>query len=143
MADLLKPILDSFFETDNPDPNEVVLGKIYSLREEIMSRLAQIENELENLNYDILDRIRGDNYIYGFGYYINSLKDQIENSVSILTNHNNTNRLSKYDKIVESAYYIGINKQWIKQEHIILNLKNVADTLSGQSFSMNEQRDLY
>ena len=42
MADLLKPILDSFFETDNRYPNVVVLEKIYSLREEIMSRLAQI-----------------------------------------------------------------------------------------------------
>ena len=42
MVELLKPILDSFYETDNRDPNEIVLGKIYSLREEIMSRLAQI-----------------------------------------------------------------------------------------------------
>ena len=49
MTDLLRPILDSFFETDNRYPNVVVLEKIYSLREEIMSRLAQIENELENL----------------------------------------------------------------------------------------------
>ena len=55
MADLLKPILDSFFETDNRHPNAVVSEKIYSLREEIMSRLAQIENELEILNYDVLD----------------------------------------------------------------------------------------
>jgi len=74
MADLLKPILDSFFETDNPDPNEVVLGKIYSLREEIMSRLAQIENELENLNYDVLGKIRGGNYAFGFGHYINGVR---------------------------------------------------------------------
>ena len=55
----------------------------------------------------------------------------------------NINLLSNNDKIVESAYYIGNNKQWIIRGHIILNLKNVADSLSGQSFSMNEQRDLY
>ena len=35
------------------------------------------------------------------------------------------------------------NKQWINQEHIILYLKNVADSLSGQSSSMNDQSNLF
>ena len=139
----LNPIVESYFKIEEPDPNEVVLKEISSMRKEIISRLDEIENNLKIQNNNILDTIIGAIYINSFGTELNNLRNQIEGLVSTLIITNNSKIFSKNEKIVENAYTIGSNKNWMEKGNIILNLKNLADTLAGKSFTEVDPRDVY
>ena len=143
IAGFLTPFFDSIFDMGQPDPNAVILEKLDALRDEIVNRLDRIENELKIFKNDILDQIKGTIYINSFGSELNILKNQIEELVSTLNIVNNSKSYSNNEKIVECAFPIGNNKNWMEKEHIILNLKNLADVLAGKSFSLTDQRDLY
>ena len=140
---ILNPIVNSYFKTEEPDPNEKVIEQIKSMKKEITSRLNQIEKDLSYQGNKILDSITGTIYINSFGSELNNLRNQIEGLVSTLTITDSSKTLTNNEKIVENAYTIGSNKNWMEKGNIILNLKNLADTLAGKTFSETEQRDLY
>ena len=140
---ILNPIINSFFKTEEPDPNEKVIEHINSMKKEITSRLDQLEKDLLYQGKSILDSITGTIYINSFGSELNNLRNQIEGLVSTMTITDSSKTLSNNEKIVENAYTIGSNKNWMEKGNIILNLKNLADTLAGKTFSETEPRDLY
>ena len=140
---ILNPIINSFFKTEEPDPNEKVIEHINSMKKEITSRLDQLEKDLSYQGKSILDSITGTIYINSFGSELNNLRNQIEGLVSTMTITDSSKTLSNNEKIVENAYTIGSNKNWMEKGNIILNLKNLADTLAGKTFSETEPRDLY
>ena len=140
---ILNPIVNSYFKTEEPDPNEKVIEQIKSMKKEITSRLNQIEKDLSYQGNKILDSITGTIYINSFGSELNNLRNQIEGLVSTMTITDSSKTLSNNEKIVENAYTIGSNKNWMEKGNIILNLKNLADTLAGKTFSETETRDLY
>ena len=140
---ILNPIVNLFFKTEEPDPTEKVIEHINSMKKEITSRLDQLEKDLLYQGKSILDSITGTIYINSFGSELNNLRNQIEGLVSTLTITDSSKTLTNNEKIVENAYTIGSNKNWMEKGNIILNLKNLADTLAGKTFSETEPRDLY
>ena len=140
---ILNPIVNLFFKTEEPDPTEKVIEHINSMKKEITSRLDQLEKDLLYQGKSILDSITGTIYINSFGSELNNLRNQIEGLVSTMTITDSSKTLSNNEKIVENAYTIGSNKNWMEKGNIILNLKNLADTLAGKTFSETEPRDLY
>ena len=143
IAGFLPPFFDAIFDMGQPDPNAVILERLNVLREEIMSRLDRIENELKILNNNILNEIRGTIYISGLGYELNQLKARIEALVSTLNMIIDSKRYSNNEKIVEIVYLIGKHQEWMGEGNIVFNLKQLADILAGNFFSWTEQRDLY
>ena len=143
IAGFLPPFFDAIFDMGQPDPNAVILERLNVLRDEIMSRLDRIENELKILNNNILNEIRGTIYISGLGYELNQLKARIEALVSTLNMIIDSKRYSNNEKIVEIVYLIGKHQEWMGEGNIVFNLKQLADILAGNFFSWTEQRDLY
>ena len=116
---------------------------INNLRKEIISHLDEIEKNIKLSKKDILNEIKGRNYINGFGRSIDSLLNQINDLVDGFNANDNSKELTENEKIVENAFLIGNNAEWIKEGNIIFNLKNLALILSGQTFSDFQNRDLY
>ncbi len=143
LAGFLAPFFDSILKEDKPDPNEEIIKKLDDLESEIKNRLNLIENELQYLGKDIFERINGTIYINSFGSDLNYFKAQIEFLSSTLTMNSNSAKLTHNEKIVKNAFVIGNNKNWTQPGHMIFNLKNLADTLAGNTFSTAEPRDLY
>ena len=143
IAGFLATFFDAVLKVDKPDPNEEIIKKLDDLESEIKNRLNLIENELKYLGKDIFERINGTIYINSFGSDLNNLKIQIEFLVSTLTINSNSAKLTHNEIIVENAFTIGNNKNWMQPGHMIFNLKNLADTLAGNTFSTAEPRDLY
>ena len=108
---------------DTPDPNAVIIKRLNSLRDEIMSRLERIENELKVLKNDILEEIGRTIYVKGFGNELNKLKKQIEVLVSTLNIIIDSKSYSNNEKIVENAYIIGGHQKWMEERNIVFNLK--------------------
>lgn len=143
IAGFLAPFFDAVLKVDKPDPNEEIIKKLDDIENEIKNRLNLIENEIKYLGKDIFERIKGTIYINSFGTDLNNLKTQIEFLVSTLTINSNSTKLTHNEIIVENAFTIGNNKDWMQPGHMIFNLKNLADTLAGNTFSTAEPRDLY
>ena len=141
IAGFLATFFDAVLKVDKPDPSKEIIKKLDDIENEIKNRLNLIENELKYLGKDIFERIKGTIYINSFGTDLNNLKTQIEFLVSTLTI--NSNSLTHNEIIVENAFTIGNNKDWMQPGHMIFNLKNLADTLAGNTFSTAEPRDLY
>ena len=116
---------------------------INNLRKEIISRLDEIEENIKLSKKDILNEIRGSNYVNGFGKSLDSLLIQINDLVDGFNANDNSKELTENEKIVENSFLIGNNADWIKKGNIIFNLKNLALVLSGQTFSDFQNRDLY
>lgn len=116
---------------------------INNLRKEIISHLDEIEKNIKLSKKDILNEIEGRNYINGFGRSMDSLLNQINDLVDGFNANDNSKELTENEKIVENAFLIGNNAEWIKEGNIIFNLKNLALILSGQTFSDFQNRDLY
>ena len=116
---------------------------INNLRKEIISRLDEIEENIKLSKKDILNEIRGSNYVNGFGKSLDSLLVQINDLVDGFNANDNSKELTENEKIVENSFLIGNNADWIKEGNIIFNLKNLALVLSGQTFSDFQNRDLY
>ena len=116
---------------------------INNLRKEIISHLDEIEKNIKLSKKDILNEIEGRNYIGGFGRSMDSLLNQINDLVDGFNANDNSKELTENEKIVENAFLIGNNAEWIKEGNIIFNLKNLALILSGQTFSDFQNRDLY
>ena len=143
IAGFLAPFFDAVLKVDKPDPSKEIMKKLDEIESEIKNHLNLIENEIKYLGKDIFERIKGTIYINSFGTDLNYLKTQIEFLVSTLTINTNSTKLTHNEIIVENAFAIGNNNQWMKQGHMIFNLKNLADTLAGNSFSLADPRDLY
>ena len=143
IAGFLAPFFDAVLKVDKPDPNKEIMKKLDEIESEIKNRLNLIENELKYLGKEVFERITGTIYINSFGTDLNYLKTQIEFLVSTLTINSNSTKLTHNEIIVENAFAIGNNNQWMKQGHMIFNLKNLADTLAGNTFSLADPRDLY
>lgn len=125
------------------DPNKEMLKAINNARKEIISRLHEIEENIKLSKKDILNEIRGSNYVNGFGTSLDSLLVQINDLVDGFNTNDNSKELTENEKIVENSFLIGNNADWIKEGNIIFNLKNLALVLSGQTFSDFQNRDLY
>ena len=98
---ILNPIINSFFKTEEPDPNEKVIEHINSMKKEITSRLDQLEKDLSYQGKSILDSITGTIYINSFGSELNNLRNQIEGLVSTMTITDSSKTLSNNEKIVD------------------------------------------
>ena len=133
---------ESTFAPDK-DPNKEMLKAINNARKEIISRLDEIEENIKLSKKDILNEIRGSNYVNGFGKSLDSLLIQINDLVDGFNANDNSKELTENEKIVENSFLIGNNADWIKKGNIIFNLKNLALVLSGQTFSDFQNRDLY
>lgn len=125
------------------DLNKEMLKAINDARKEIISHLDEIEKNIKLSKKDILNEIEGRNYIGGFGRSMDSLLNQINDLVDGFNANDNSKELTENEKIVENAFLIGNNAEWIKEGNIIFNLKNLALILSGQTFSDFQNRDLY
>ena len=143
IAGFLATFFDAVLKVDKPDPSKEIIKKLDDIENEIKNRLNLIENEIKYLGKDIFERIKGTIYINSFGTDLNNLKTQIEFLVSTLTINSNSTKLTHNEIIVENAFTIGNNKDWMQPGHMIFNLKNLADTLAGNTFSTAEPRDLY
>ena len=143
IAGFLATFFDAVLKVDKPDPSKELIKKLDDIENEIKNRLNLIENEIKYLGKDIFERIKGTIYINSFGTDLNNLKTQIEFLVSTLTINSNSTKLTHNEIIVENAFTIGNNKNWMQPGHMIFNLKNLADTLAGNTFSTAEPRDLY
>ena len=143
IAGFLAPFFDAVLKVDKPDPSKEIMKKLDDIEREIKNRLNLIENELIYLGKDIFERINGTIYINSFGTDLNNLETQIELLVLILTINSNSTKRTHNEIIVENAFTIGNNKDWMQPGHMIFNLKNLADTLAGNTFSTAEPRDLY
>ena len=125
------------------DINKKMLKAINDARKEIIPHLDEIEKNIKLAKKDILNEIKGRNYIDGFGKSIDYLLNQINDLVDGFNANDNSKVLTENEKIVENAFLIGNNAEWIKEGNIIFNLKNLALILSGQTFSDFQNRDLY
>ena len=93
---------------------------INNLRKVIISHLDEIEKNIKLAKKDILNEIKGRNYIDGFGKSIDYLLNQINDLVDGFNANDNSKVLTENEKIVENAFLIGNNAEWIKEGNIIL-----------------------
>ena len=143
IAGFLAPFFDAVLKVDKPDPSKEIMKKLDDIERGIKNRLNLIENELKYLGKDIIERIKGTIYLNNFGTDIDNLKTQIEFLVSNLRTKSNSTKLTHNEIIVENAFTIGNDNNWMKEGNMIFNLKKFADKLAGNTFSTEEPRDLY
>ena len=140
IAAFLTSFFDAIFDMDHPDPNAEILEKLNTLRDLIMNRLDQIENELEIRNKDILKGIDGTIYENSLGKELFKLKAQVEHLVSALNIIIKSKSYSNNEKIVENAYIIGSHQKWAEEGNIVFNFKKLSDILNGNYFSSTDQK---
>ena len=99
---------ESTFAPDK-DPNKEMLKAINNARKEIISRLDEIEENIKLSKKDILNEIRGSNYVNGFGKSLDSLLIQINDLVDGFNANDNSKELTENEKIVENSFLIGNN----------------------------------
>ena len=143
IAAFLTSFFDAIFDMDHPDPNAEILEKLNTLRDLIMNRLDQIENELEIRNKDILKGIDGTIYENSLGKELFKLKAQVEHLVSALNIIIKSKSYSNNEKIVENAYIIGSHQKWAEEGNIVFNFKKLSDILNGNYFSSTDQKDIF
>ena len=80
---------------------------INNLRKEIISHLDEIEKNIKLAKKDILNEIKGRNYIDGFGKSIDYLLNQINDLVDGFNANDNSKVLTENEKIVENAFQNG------------------------------------
>lgn len=134
------PIIDSYFKSD---PNAVIIDELNSLRQAITSHLTVIEKEISEIKLDILNQIKGDIYTECLGNALINLYTQIEGIVDALNTNNISQIYTENEKIVENAYLIGGNNKWYEEGNIVFNIKKLANTLAGQTFSNLQGRNFY
>ncbi len=144
ITSFFKPFLKKLFDDKQPDPT---LEAINKLQETIESRLNEvqkaIQQDIRNGNTDILNEIKNDTYINGFGNNLDDLYQQIETLKTNMATTNASTDLSDNAKAVENAYLIGNNADWGKAGNIVFNLNRLANVLRGQTFTDLGSRDLY
>ena len=143
IAAFLTSFFDAIFDMDHPDPNAEILEKLNTLRDLIMNRLDQIENELEIRNKDILKGIGGTIYENSLSKELFKLKAQVEHLVSALNIIIKSKSYSNNEKIVENAYIIGSHQKWAEEGNIVFNFKKLSDILNGNYFSSTYQKDIF
>ena len=136
-------IVDKIVDKETEDPNVKILEAIDELRQDIEFRLTRIDKEIERLGKDILNVIKTEIYVHGLGNDLDSLNGQIKKVVATYESNTNSKVLTEKEKLVENAYLIGNNANWLTTGNVVFNIDKLAEVLSGNTFADIQSRNFF
>ena len=136
-------IFDIVMGMTKEDPNAKIIDAINDLGQKIESHLDYIKEEIKEIGLDILNEIKGGIYINGFGKDLDNLYTQLQLMTTTFNTINTSKIYTKNEKLVETAYLIGNNRDWMMKGNMLFNLRELAEVISGNTFVEMENRDLF
>ena len=136
-------IFDIVMGMTKEDPNAKIIDAINDLGQKIESHLDYIKEEIKEIGLDILNEIKGGIYINGFGKDLDNLYTQLQLMTTTFNTINTSKIYTENEKLVEIAYLIGNDGDWLKEGNMMFNLRNLAEVISGNTFVDIEKRDLF
>ena len=136
-------IFDIVMGMTKEDPNAKIIDAINDLGQKIESHLDYIKEEIKEIGLDILNEIKGGIYINGFGKDLDNLYTQLQLMTTTFNKINTSKIYTKNEKLVETAYLIGNNRDWMMKGNMLFNLRELAEVISGNTFVEMENRDLF
>lgn len=143
IATILIGAIFDFIVGGGEDPNVQILKAIEDLRNEIVISLNNIEKEIGEIGLDILNEIKGSIYINGLGKELDILYSQLNIIANSMKTINQSTTYTEKEKLVEIAYLIGNNADWMKEGNMVFNIMKLAEVLAGNTFIEMENRDIY
>ena len=126
-------------ETTLDDVND----NLNQLRKDIETKLEKISSQISQTGEYVLDQISNKLYVNGLGHELDSLHTTASGMAAQIKSIRNSSSLTEKEKLVEIAALIDSNKEWYKEGHFVFRIWNISNTLSGQTFSDLNNRDLY
>ena len=120
-----------------------MLEAIDELHRNIESHLERINKEIERLGIDVLNVIKTEIYVHGLGNDLDSLNDQIKEVVVNYESNRDSEVLSEKEKLVENAFLIGNNAEWLTTGNVMFNIKKLGEVLSGNTFTDIQSRNFF
>ena len=136
-------IFDIVMGMTKEDPNAKIIDAINDLGQKIESHLDYIKEEIKEIGLDILNEIKGGIYINGFGKDLDNLYTQLQLMTTTFNTINTSKIYTENEKLVETAYLIGNNRDWMMKGNMLFNLRELAEVISGNTFVDIEKRDLF
>jgi hypothetical protein len=141
----ISPILEAIFSgciVKDPDPVDRLSDQIADMRREINSRLVSLEATVNRNTTVILNKIKNQTYINGFGSALDDLHTQASSIVTQINAFNNDNTLTDDERAVQIAALLENNADWTRSG-FVFNVKKIANALSGEVLADMDGRDLY
>ena len=143
----ISPVVGKILVACGVMPKETTLDdinkNITQMREEINDQLATIKKDIGKNTKDILDALKNETYISGFGTEMDKLHEAAQGIGKQIDSFRNNENLSEEEKAVEIAALIGNNTKWNSDGDFVFRMKTIGNTLAGKTFSDMKGRDLY
>jgi hypothetical protein len=136
-------IFDIVVGMDQKDPTAEIIDAINDLGQKIETHLDYLNEEIKKIGLDILNEILSGIYTQGFGKDLDNLYTQLKSMTTLFNKINASKIYTENEKLVETAYLIGNDADWLKEGNMMFNLKKLAEVISGNTFVEVAKRDLF